>query len=183
MQSRRSSARAEWLVCALAIAGFAAAAAGWNWFARVDQTRYDAGMRLLARPAPDNIAIVAIDQLSLDRIGLVLAEIPERAPVAGVSDLIQRVFANLLSNAVKYSPEDTDVRCSIVREGAAADRKAPDWAWYSSRARSTGWAARSTFRANQGEARASCCDSRCRRPQPGSDRAGRAQRGRAFAGA
>jgi len=52
-------------------------------------------------------------------IGLALGEVPERAPAAGVGDLIQRVFANLLSNAVKYSPEGTQVRCSIVREDGA----------------------------------------------------------------
>ncbi len=69
MAARRGSVRAEWLACALALAAFAAAAAGWNWFSRMDQTLYDAGMGLLSRPAPDNIVIVAIDQPSLDRIG------------------------------------------------------------------------------------------------------------------
>lgn len=67
--ARRGSVRAQWLACTLAIAAFAAAAAGWNWFARMDQRLYDAGMGLLSRPAPGNIVIVAIDQPSLDRIG------------------------------------------------------------------------------------------------------------------
>ncbi len=69
VRARRNSARGELLLCALALAALAAGASAWGWFARTDQTLYDAAMKLRGRPAPENIVIVAIDQLSLDRIG------------------------------------------------------------------------------------------------------------------
>jgi signal transduction histidine kinase len=50
-------------------------------------------------------------------IALAFGEAPAHASVAGVRDLLERVFANLLSNAVKYSPEATRISCSIRREG------------------------------------------------------------------
>jgi CHASE2 domain-containing sensor protein/signal transduction histidine kinase len=59
----------EWVGTAVAVTVLAALAAGFGWFWRLDQTLYDAALVLRHRPAPQDIAIVAIDQQSLDQVG------------------------------------------------------------------------------------------------------------------
>lgn len=51
------------------------------------------------------------------KIAIIVSDVPEQAWVAGDQDLLGRVLRNLLDNALKYSPEHTEVRCSIAREG------------------------------------------------------------------
>lgn len=53
----------------VALALLASALGEMGGLGRADQTLYDAAMEKLARPAPDDIVIVAIDEPSLERIG------------------------------------------------------------------------------------------------------------------
>lgn len=44
-------------------------------------------------------------------------DLPDEAWVEGDHKLLSRVLRNLLDNAIKYSPDHTEIRCRITREG------------------------------------------------------------------
>lgn len=49
-------------------------------------------------------------------IDVATVQLPDEAWVKGDRALLKRVLQNLLDNAIKYSPDGTEVRCSITRE-------------------------------------------------------------------
>ena len=63
------SLRFEWLGTVAAVCAFAALAAWQGWFSRLDQTLYDLAVATLARPAPAEVVILAVDEESLERVG------------------------------------------------------------------------------------------------------------------
>lgn len=87
-RARRTLAEGGLLAVLIAVLAGTAAWQGWLW--RVDQAIYDAGLALRGRPAPADIAIVAIDEESLARIGrwpwrrAVHATLVERLTAVGV---------------------------------------------------------------------------------------------------
>jgi CHASE2 domain-containing sensor protein len=60
---------AEWLLLTGLLATLAAAGAHQNWFGRLDLAVYDFALTLGAKPADDQVVIIAIDDESLARIG------------------------------------------------------------------------------------------------------------------
>ena len=66
---RRHRIIADWVLLLGALVAFTAVAAHERWFWRFDLALYDVALALWARPAPADIVIVAIDDLSLAEIG------------------------------------------------------------------------------------------------------------------
>ncbi|MFH1742452.1 MAG: ATP-binding protein [bacterium] len=81
--------------------------------------------RLAERPGDEQVDIQAIlqDEVEMQRP---LAEkknlrfhlsLDSTAPVTGLSDMVQRVFANLISNAIRYTPDNGDITVSSETRG------------------------------------------------------------------
>lgn len=66
---RYSIAASEWFVVSLLLCGLVVAVAHANLLWRWDLLLYDAQNKLWARPAPDDIVIVAVDESSLSQLG------------------------------------------------------------------------------------------------------------------
>jgi len=108
--SRKNAVAAAAIVLASALLGMLV-----NWRAPgLELYTRDWLMRLRGPlPAPDDIAIVAIDEHSIARYG----RFPW--PRSLTARALARALGNLVSNAVKYSPRETEVAVRVRRDGAA----------------------------------------------------------------
>ncbi|MFT3856212.1 MAG: CHASE2 domain-containing protein [Aquabacterium sp.] len=107
----------RWSLLCLTLMGVVAAAAFWQWTARLDLSVQDAAQRAWARGAPADIVIVAIDDASLAAIGrwpwkrAVHAQAIHRIDEAGAKSIL----LNLLLSEPEGDPHQDEVLAAAMQ--------------------------------------------------------------------